>query len=175
MLALGIPGNAATALLLGGLTVYGISPGPLVFQRSGVFVYGAFAAFTLANFVMLAVEFGGLPMFVKILKVPKYLLYPIIMTMCIIGAFGSHSRIFDVYSVFIFGMLAFFFKKADIPTTPMIIGYILAPLAEANLRRALQASNGSWAVFVTRPISAAFLLIALLSLAYSLWKNSRAS
>ncbi len=173
MLALGIPGNAATALLLGGLTVYGISPGPLVFQRSGVFVYGAFAAFALANVVMLVVEYCGLSGFVKLLKVPKYVLYPIIMVMCAIGAFGGNSRIFDVQSIFLFGMIAFIFKSVKIPTTPMIIGYILAPLAEQNLRRALQASDGSWSIFFTRPISAAFLIIAVLSLVYCLWRNYR--
>ncbi|MGF6906081.1 tripartite tricarboxylate transporter permease [Fusobacterium sp. PH5-44] len=171
LLTMGIPGNTVTAIFLGGLTIHGISPGPLIFEKSGQYVYGIFIALIVANFFMLIFERMGLKVFVRLLDIPKHILLPIIMVCCVVGAYSSNSRIFDVWCVFVFGLIGLLFKKFKIPTTPLIIGFILGKMAEENLRRALQASDGSWGIFFTRPISVAFLIIAFVSVAMVLKKN----
>ena len=173
LLTMGIPGNTVTAIFLGGLTIHGISPGPLIFQKSGKFVYGIFLALIVANIFMLIFERAGLRIFVKLLDIPKHLLLPIIMVCCVVGAYSSNSRIYDVWCVLGFGLLGILFKKLKIPTTPLIIGFILGSMAEENLRRALQASAGNWSVFVTRPISLAFLLIAAFSVLMTFRKQMK--
>lgn len=173
LLTMGIPGNTVTAIFLGGLTIHGISPGPLIFQKSGKYVYGIFLALIVANVFMLIFERAGLKFFVKLLDIPKHLLLPIIMVCCVVGAYSTNSRIFDVWCVLGFGLLGILFKKLKIPTTPLIIGFILGSMAEENLRRALQASAGNWSVFVTRPISLAFLAVAFVSVAMTLKKQMK--
>ncbi len=171
LLTMGIPGNTVTAIFLGGLTIHGISPGPLIFQKSGQYVYGIFLALIVANVFMLIFERGCLKGFVKLLDIPKHLLLPIIMVCCVVGAYSSNSRIYDVWCVLAFGLLGLLFKKLKVPTTPLIIGFILGKMAEENLRRALMASAGSWLVFLTRPISLAFLVIAVVSVIFTLKRN----
>jgi putative tricarboxylic transport membrane protein len=171
LLTMGIPGNTVTAIFLGGLTIHGISPGPLIFQKTGQYVYGIFFALIIANIFMLVIERAGLKIFVKLLDIPKHILLPIIMVCCVVGAYSSNSRIYDVWCVLCFGLLGILFKKLNIPSTPLIIGFILGKMAEENLRRALQASNGSWTVFFTRPISLVFLIITILSVVMTLKKN----
>jgi len=171
LLTMGIPGNTVTAIFLGGLMIHGISPGPLIFVKSGDIMYGIFTALIVANIFMIVFETAGLKWFVRLLDIPKHLLLPVIMVLCIVGSFSSSSRIFDVWSVVAFGLIGVFFKKMGMPTTPLIIGVILGPMAEENLRRALMASGGNWFVFVTRPISAVFLGIAAVSLFMSLKRH----
>lgn len=168
LLTMGIPGNTVTAIFLGGLTIHGISPGPLIFQKSGQYVYGIFIALIIANIFMLVFEKAGLKVFVKLLDIPKHILLPIIMVCCVVGAYSSNSRIFDVWCVLVFGLIGLLFKKFKIPSTPLIIGFILGKMAEENLRRALQASEGAISVFFTRPISLVFLIVAFLSVALTL-------
>lgn len=168
LLTMGIPGNTVTAIFLGGLMIHGISPGPLIFEKSGDIMYGIFAALIVANIFMLIFEYLGLKWFVKLLDIPKHILLPIIMVLCVVGAYSTANRIFDVWSVFAFGLIGFIFNKLKIPTTPLIIGFILGSMAEVNLRRALMASGGSWSVFVTRPISLVFLLMAAASVILTL-------
>lgn len=174
LLTMGIPGNTVTAIFLGGLTIHGISPGPLIFDKSGQYVYGIFLALIVANIFMIIFERGGLRVFVKLLDIPKHILLPIIMVCCVVGGYSSNSRIFDVWCIFLFGLLGLVFKKIKVPTTPLIIGFILGSMAEENLRRALQASNGDLSVFFTRPISLAFLVIAFVSVAMTLKKSYQA-
>ncbi|GHV34883.1 C4-dicarboxylate ABC transporter permease [Synergistales bacterium] len=171
LLTMGIPGNTVTAIFLGGLIIHGISPGPLIFVKSGAIMYGIFTALIVANIFMIIFETACLRWFVKLLDIPKHLLLPIIMVLCIVGSFSAASRIFDVWCVVAFGMAGMFFKMFQIPTTPLIIGVILGPMAEENLRRALMASGGDWSVFITRPISAVFLAIAAISMFISLKKH----
>ena len=163
LLTLGIPGSTPACLLLAGLTIHGITPGPLVFTNSGVFVYGVFTATLLANFAFLIIETAGIKGFVKLLDIPKWILYPVIISMCMIGAYANNNRSFDVILVFSFGLLTYLLKKVRFNTTPFIIAYILGRLAETNLVRALSQSSGSWTPFVTRPISAVFLIASVLS------------
>lgn len=163
LITMGIPGNVATAIFLGGLTIHGISPGPLIFQKSGEYVYGIFIALLVANVFMLICERAGLPVFVKLLDIPKYYLLPVVMVCCVVGAYCANYSIFDVWCVAAFGLVGLLFKVLRVPSTPMIIGFILGSMTEENLRQALMQTGGSWSIFVTRPISLIFLLIALVS------------
>lgn len=174
LLCMGIPGNTVAAVFLGGLLVHGISPGPLIFDKSGEYVYGIYLALIVATIFMFVFERLGLPIFVKLLDIPKHILLPVIMVMCCVGAFSSDNRAFDVKCVLFFGLIGLFFKLFKLPSTPLIIGFILGPMFEENLRRSLQASHGDWSVFVIRPISCAFLIIAVVFCAYTVRGNLKA-
>ncbi len=117
---------------------------------------------------MLVLEFYGLRMFIKLLAVPKHILLPIILVLCVVGAFGLNSRIFDVWAVLLFGLLGYGFVKSGLPIAPFIIGFILGPMAETNLRRGLMLSDGNFSGFLTTPISAAFLALAAVSVSWHL-------
>ncbi len=174
LLCMGIPGNTVAAIFLGGLQVHGISPGPLIYQKSGEYVYGIYFALIVASVCMLIFERLGLPVFAKLLDIPKHILLPIIMVMCCVGAYSSNSRVFDVQCVLFFGLLGLFFKYFKIPSTPLIIGFILGSMFEENLRQALQASHGNWSIFVTRPICCAFLIIAVIFCFFTVRGNMKA-
>ncbi len=171
LITMGIPGNVATAVFLGGLTIHGISPGPLVFQKSGEYIYGIFIALLVANVFMIICERAGLRFFVKMLDIPKYILLPIVMVCCVIGAYCSNFSIFDVWYVAVFGLIGLLFKVLKVPATPMIIGFILGSMTEENLRQALMQTGGDWSIFVTRPISLIFLIVAVLSVAMTIRKQ----
>ena len=171
LLTLGIPGSTPACLLLAGLTIHGITPGPLVFQNSGIFIYGVFAATLLANIAFFVIETAGIKGFVTLLDIPKWILYPVIISMCVIGAYANNNRSFDVILVFVFGLITYLLKKVGFNTTPFIIAYILGNLAETNLIRALSQSSGSWLPFLTRPISAFFLLASVVSIALVVKKH----
>ena len=173
LITMGIPGNVATAVLLGGLTIHGISPGPLVFMKSGQYIYGIFLALIVANIFMLIAERAGLRVFIKLLDIPKYYLLPVVLVCCVIGAYCSNFSVFDVYSVFIFGLIGLLFQYLKVPATPMIIGFILGDMTETNFRQALMQTGGSWSIFVTRPISLIFLIVAALSVAMTVRKQLR--
>jgi len=171
LLCMGIPGNTVAAVFLGGLLVHGISPGPLIFDKSGQYVYGIYFALLISSIFMLIFERLGLPIFAKLLDIPKHILLPIIMVMCCVGAYSSNSRVFDVKCVLFFALLGLFFKVFKIPSTPLIIGFILGSMFEENLRQALQAGHGSWTIFVQRPICLCFLIAAVVFCTLTVRKN----
>lgn len=175
LLTLGIPGDAVTAILLGGLMIHGIQPGPMLFLTQAPLVYTIFAALFVAAFVMLVMEFYGLRIFIRLLSIPKHILLPIILVLCAIGAFGLASRVFDVWTILAFGILGYGFVKAGIPTAPFIIGFILGPMAETSFRRGLQLSRGDFTGFLTNPISASFLALAAISVIWQLYNEFRSS
>ena len=173
LLTLGIPGDAVTAILLGGLMIHGIQPGPMLFITQGPLVYTIFAALLVSAVMMLILEFFGLRIFIRLLAIPKHILLPIILVLCAVGAFGLASRIFDIWTILAFGVLGYAFVKAGIPTAPFIIGFILGPMAETNLRRGLQLSRDDFTGFLTNPISGTFLTLAALSIAWQIWAGLR--
>jgi len=168
LMTLGIPGDTVTAILLGGFMIHGIQPGPLLFISQGPLVYTIFAALILASVMMLLMEFYGLRIFIKLLEVPKHILLPIILVLCVVGAFGLSSRVFDVWTILLFGLIGYGFVKGGMPAAPFIIGFILGPMAETNLRRGLMLSDGHFMGFLTNPISASFLFLALASVGWHL-------
>ncbi len=160
LLTLGIPGDTVTAIILGGLMVHGLTPGPLLFINNGTIVYGIFVSLIIANFVMLAMEFFGLRVFAKLLRVPKHILLPIVFVLCAVGAYGLNNRVFDVWVALGFGVLGYILTKLKFPTSPMILGLILGPMAETGFRRGLQLYEGDFFQFFTRPIAVFFFLAA---------------
>ncbi|HYH02016.1 MAG TPA: tripartite tricarboxylate transporter permease, partial [Bacillota bacterium] len=170
-LTLGIPGDTVTAMLIGAFMIHGISPGPLLFINNANIVYGIFAALLVANVVMLLMEYYGLRVFVKLLRIPKYILLPVILTLCVVGAYGLNNRLFDVWSLLFFGVLGYVLEKFKYPVAPIILGFILGPMAETNLLRSMQFSNGSFMPFLTRPIALGLLVAAVISLVAVAWKN----
>jgi putative tricarboxylic transport membrane protein len=174
LLTLGIPGDAVTAVMLGGFMIHGIQPGPLLFTTQGVLVYTIFSALILSTFMMLICEFYGLRIFVKLLAVPKHILLPIILVLCVVGAFGLGNRVFDIWTILLFGLIGYGFVKFGIPQPPFIIGFILGPMAEVNLRRGLMLSDGEFTGFLTSPISGTFLILSLASIVWHIVQAYRA-
>lgn len=167
LLALGIPGDSVTALLLGGLALKGISAGPLLFTEQVELVYSIFIAMIFASLFMLLFEFYGLRIFAKLLGLPKYYMLPVIFLFCVIGAYGVHNNIFEVWTVLLFGTVGFLFHKLDIPASPFILGFIIGPLAEINLRRGLMLSKGSFLPFLQSPLALLFFCLTIVSIAFS--------
>ena len=139
-----------------------LTPGPLLFQNQADVVYGIFAAMLVCSVIMLFMEFFGLRVFIKLLSIPKYMLLPCVFVLCVIGAYALKNNMSQVIACLIFGAIGFAFKKFEVPTTPFILGFILGPLAEVNYRRGMMRSQGDFMPFLTSPISAVFLTIAVL-------------
>jgi len=171
LLALGIPGDTVTAMLLGGLTIQGISPGPLMFVQNVDIVYAIFITMIIGSIAMLFIEFYGLRGFVALLKIPKHFLLPGIFLFCVIGAFGINNRIFDVWTVLLFGTVGYLFNKTDIPASPFILGFIIGPMAEVNLRRGLMFSQGSFTPFLTSPVAVIFFIGTAITIIFSGYSN----
>jgi putative tricarboxylic transport membrane protein len=174
LLSLGIPGDAVTAMLLGGLMVHNVSPGPLIFVKSGATVYGIFVAMIIAAFAMLVIEFLGLRIFTKILRIPKNYLLPIIVVLCCVGAIGDSNRVFDVWGILLFGLIGYGLLKAKIPLTPMILGFILGPMFELNLRKMSQLFVMDPMSFAERPIAIGFFLVTIVVVFLNIRANRRA-
>lgn len=170
LLTLGIPGDAATAMMLGGLAVHGLSPGPLIFNNYGPFLYCIFIVMVLCSIAMVLLEFLGLRVFIKVLKVPKNYLLPMIIVLCAIGAFGLNSRIFDVGATLLFGIIGMVLAKLNFPLPPLILGFILGDTMEKNFRLALIASKGDYYAFLSRPISGMLIVLTILFIVYSLFR-----
>lgn len=173
LLTLGIPGDGSTAVLLGAFMINGIAPGPLLFENQPGLVYTIFSAVLIGALIMLILEFGGLRVFVKILKISPYVLLPIVLMFTTVGAYALANRTFDVVAILFFGLLGFFFYKFKVPTPPFIIGFILGGMAEENLRRGLILSNDSFLDFFAKPITAVLLVLTIAYLVYVVVKNSR--
>ncbi|MHB0775372.1 tripartite tricarboxylate transporter permease [Halomonas sp. WWR20] len=172
-LALGIPGEAATAVLLGGLMIQGITPGPMLFDNQSGTIYGIFLAYLVANIFMLLIMCLGIKLFIRVLMVPRKQLLSAILVFCFIGVYGIDGDVFNLYLMLGFGVLGYFLNRYNFGTAPVILGLILGPIAESNLRRGLQTFQGDWTPFFTRPISLTFLVIAVGLLILTLWQNQR--
>ena len=164
LLALGIPGDAITAVLIGAFMIHGISPGPLLFTTEKALVYAIFAAVIVANGAMLVLMLAGKRLFTKILRVPRHILLPLVLAVCVIGAYGNNNRMFDVYVVLLFGLIGLVLKHFSYPVAPMVMGMILGTNLEQYYRRALMFSSGSFLPFVTNPVSAVFLAVSAASI-----------
>ncbi|MEF3331413.1 tripartite tricarboxylate transporter permease [Oceanobacillus oncorhynchi] len=173
LISLGIPGDTVTAMLLGGLVLHGLQPGPMLIQNSGEIVYGIFAALIIANILMAVFLFLGMRGFVRLLSIPQAILLPIILALCVVGAFGVNNRLFDVGALFFFGIIGYLMIKAKMPLTPLVLGFILGPILETNLRRGLMLSEGNFMPFLTEPIAAGFLLLTVVSIAMKIYSNRK--
>jgi putative tricarboxylic transport membrane protein len=173
LLTLGIPGDGVTAILLGAFMIHGLQPGPFMFRSTPTLMYAIFASMIVASVLMLVISYYGMRVFIRLLNIPKNCLLPIVFILCAVGAFGVNNRIFDAWCLALFGIMGFLFNRFDIPITPLIISFVLTPIIESNLRRGLQADMGSFMPFITRPISAFFLSVAIMFLCWNIYKYYR--
>ncbi len=171
LLVLGIPGDGVTAMMLGGFLIHGLSAGPLLFVKNADVVYGIFAACVVCITIMLLVESLGIRFFVKLLKIPKYILMPCILVLCCVGAYAANSRIFDVQSTILFGIIGYLYHKLGLKTTPFILCFLVGGMVETYLRRGIMQYK-SFAAFFNRPIFDVFFFIAVAILIWSIYKES---
>ncbi len=169
MITLGIPGSPTTAILLGGMIIWGLRPGPLLFQEHPDFVWGLIGSLYIANFVTLIINLAFIPLFVKVLTMPFTILAPIIYILCLVGGYAPTQTMHDVWLMFLFGIVGYLLRKLNYPVAPAVLAIVLGPLAERSLRQSLLASHGDFTTFVTRPISGTCILIAVLLIAYPVY------
>ena len=162
MLTLGIPGSPTTAILLGGMVIWGLVPGPLLFVEQTEFVWGLIASLYAANFFAVIINVAFIPMFLWVLRMPFTILAPIIFVLCIIGGYAPTQDMHDVWLMLIFGVAGYLMRKLDYPVAPAVLAIVLGPLAEPALRQSLLIANGDMTVFFTRPISGTFMVISIL-------------
>jgi putative tricarboxylic transport membrane protein len=166
MMTLGIPGDLVTAILLGGLVIHGLQPGPMLFRNSQDVVGVVFIAYFLSNIIMFIVSFILLRFFIKLLKVSPSLLFPVILIMCVLGTFTVNNRLFDVWVLLFMGILGYLFLEMGFRLPPIILGYILSPIVEQNFRSAYISSRGNILDVFTRPLSGSLMIIAAIFLLY---------
>ncbi|TCO82013.1 TctA family transporter [Plasticicumulans lactativorans] len=164
MLTLGIPSNPVMALMIGAMIIQGIQPGPAVMTEQPTLFWGLIVSMWIGNFFLLVLNLPLIGLWVRMILVPYHLLYPAILVFCAIGVFSLNNSTFDVHLMALFGLAGYVFAKLDCEPAPLMLGFILGPMMEEYLRRALLLSKGDPSVFVTRPISAVMLLLALAGL-----------
>jgi putative tricarboxylic transport membrane protein len=174
MLTLGIPGNAVMALMIGALTIHGIQPGPQVMTERPTLFWGMVASMWIGNLMLVVINLPMVGMWVRLLRVPYRHLFPMIVIFCCIGVYSLNNAPFDVTMTAIFGVVGYWLVKHDFEPAPMLLGFVLGPLMEENLRRAMLIARGDASVFLTRPISATLLAIALFLLVLAVLPSLRA-
>jgi putative tricarboxylic transport membrane protein len=178
MITLGIPGSPTAAVMLGGLIIWGLQPGPLLFTEKPDFVWGLIASMYTGNVIGVLMVLAFVPLFAAILRIPFAILTPLIVVVCAIGAYAVHNSMLDVWYMLGFGVVGYVFKKLDYPIAPLVLALVLGDLAESALRQSLILSQGSLAIFFTRPIagaiSVAAILFFLMPLLSGAWRKIKA-
>ena len=164
LLTLGIPPNAVMALMVGAMTIHNIQPGPQVMTANPDLFWGLIASMWIGNLMLVILNLPLIGIWIKLLSVPYRWLFPSIVLFCAIGVYSTNNNTFDIWMVGIFGLIGYIFHKLGTEPAPLLLGFILGPMMEENLRRALLLSRGDWSVFVTRPLSAGLLAAAALLL-----------
>jgi putative tricarboxylic transport membrane protein len=177
LLALGIPGSGTTAVLLGGLMMWGLRPGPLLFEKNPDFVWGLIASMYIGNVMLVVLNIAFIPAFVWALRVPYTIMMPLIILLCVIGTYALNNRVFDVGTMLVFGGLGYLMKKLDYSAAALTLALVLGPLAERALRQSLIISDAGVLIFFQRPIAAVLTSLALLAVAVptvrGLWALTR--
>jgi TctA family transporter len=174
LLTLGIPPNAVMALMVGAMTIHNIQPGPQVMTSNPELFWGLIASMWLGNAMLIILNLPLIGMWIKLLSVPYRYLFPAIVLFCAIGVYSTNNNTFDVWMVAIFGFIGYLFVKLGAEPAPLLLGFILGPMMEENLRRALLLSRGDWSVLVTRPLSGGLLAAAALLLVIVLLPSVKA-
>jgi len=164
MLALGVPGSATAAVMMGGLLIWGLQPGPLLFVEQPEFVWGLIASMYVANVMAVALVLATVPLFASVLRTPFAIVGPLIVVSCLIGAYTVSSSLFDVVLALLFGVLGYVFKKLDYPVAPLVLALVLGDRAETAFRQSMILSSGSLAIFWSNGIAATLTTLALLLL-----------
>ena len=166
MITLGIPGSPTTAILLGGMIIWGLRPGPLLFSEEPDFVWGLIGSMYIANLVTVLFNLALIPVFMRVLAMPFTMLAPIIFVLCMVGVYATTDRMFDVWLMLLFGIVGYLMRKLNYPVAPAVLAIVLGPLAERSMRQSLIGSQGDFTVFIERPISLTCLLIAFALILY---------
>lgn len=160
LLTLGIPGSPTVAVIMGAFMMKGIIPGPFLFKDHPDVVWGVIASFVVGNVMLLILNLPLIPLWVKLLRIPRATLFTLILGFCVVGAYSINGQVFDVGVMCAFGVLGYAFRKLDIPLAPLILTLILGPLMEQSLRQSLEISRGDFTIFFTRPISLVLVTLA---------------
>jgi putative tricarboxylic transport membrane protein len=172
IMAFGIPGDAVTAVMLGALTIHGIQSGPLFISQNAQLAYGMFAAYILAHPIMVLILALGARWMLRVVTAPKAALFPVVLVLCVIGAYALNNTVGNVWILLAFGLLGYAMVKFGFPLAPFILGVILGDQVEINLVRAIMTDANPW-LFVTRPISGLLLAASALSFAAAVWQHRR--
>ena len=170
LLTLGIPGDSVTAVILGGLMLHGVRPGPKLFVETPDFVIGVFTAMLLATIMMLFIQFVGIKYFIKILSLPNNYLVASLLVIMMIGSFTVKYNFFDIILALVFGTVGYFLTKAEYPMAPLVLGLVLGALFEREMRTAMRMRWNDWTIFFTRPASCAIIILSVVIVIYGLLK-----
>ncbi|WP_442595480.1 tripartite tricarboxylate transporter permease [Parapusillimonas sp. JC17] len=162
LLTLGIPGNAVMALMVGAMTIHNIQPGPQVMTSHPELFWGLIVSMWIGNLMLLILNLPLIGLWIKLLKVPYRILFPAILVFCTIGVYSLNYNVFDIYMTAAFGVIGYLWSKLKCEGAPLLLGLVLGPMMEENFRRALLLARGEYATFVTRPLSASLLVLALI-------------
>jgi len=171
LLSLGIPGSGTTAVLLGALLVFGIQPGPLLFEDQPDLFWGVIISMYVGNIFLLILNLPLIPYIAKLLKIPRPLLISLVIVFCMIGVYAISFNTFDLYLLLFFGLIGFLMRLGHIPAPPFILSFILGGMMEQSLRQSLTISNGSFSIFLQSPIALVFFVIAILALVLPLFRK----
>ncbi|RUR35677.1 tripartite tricarboxylate transporter permease [Vreelandella populi] len=170
LLSLGIPGDVITAIILGAFMVHGLTPGPIMFQENLSLIYALFLGIMFSSLILLVVGNAAIKYFSLIADIPKSILFPIVLMFCVYGAYAVNNMTFDIWLMLAFGVVGYLFNRTGIPAAPFLIGFILGPMFEDNLRRSLLISNGDMSIFVRGPITWFFIAITFGSIAFAVFR-----
>ncbi|MEP3233288.1 MAG: tripartite tricarboxylate transporter permease [Hyphomicrobiales bacterium] len=173
MMTLGIPGSPTTAVLLAGMVIWGLQPGPLLFRDQPEFVWPLIGSFYISNFVAVIINLAFIPIFLWMLRMPFTILAPLIFVLSLVGTYAAYQNLFDVWLMLIFGLGAFFLRLLDYPLAPAVLAIVLGPIAEPTLRQSLLLSDGEFSIFFTRPIAGPITVIAIILIFLPLIKKIR--
>ncbi|NUB14721.1 hypothetical protein GAY28_19990, partial [Azospirillum brasilense] len=173
LLTLGIPGSAATAIMLAAMLIHGLNPGPLLFTSNATLVYTIFASMLIANLLMIVAAMGVARVFSTLMRVPPAILGAFIIVLSVVGAYGVRNNLFDVYVCLAFGIAGYVMKRTGFPPAPLVVGVILGPLCERYFLTSLANYDGNMTVFFTRPISGTILALAAAFLVWSMWPSGK--
>lgn len=171
LLALGIPGDGVTAMLIGGFEIHGLQPGPMLFRTTPDVIYAIYAAFLVTAVLVLILQFSTLRLFPRILLIPRHYLVPMLVVLTAVGAYAADFRFFDLWVMLGVGVLGFYLERFEFPLAPVVLGFVMGPLLEENLRRALLLSEGDVTSFLMRPYAAVFSIVCILVIVIGFWRQ----
>ena len=171
LLALGVPGDVVTAVILGAFMIHGLQPGPLLFEQNITTIYAIFFGIMLSSFYLLIVGKLGIKYLARIAEIPNSFLYPVVLVLCIFGAYAIGNTMFDVLVMLLMGLLGYFMLKLDMPAAPFLIAFILGPMLEDSFRQSLSLSKGDFSIFLQSGITWLFLGLTVMSLFFTIRRN----
>ena len=170
LLTLGIPPNVVLAVLYGAFLIHGILPGPLMIQEHPDVFWGLLGSMYIGNVMLLVLNLPLIPLWVQVLRIPDRVLYPLILLFCVVGAYCINNNVFDIFVMVAFGIFGYLFKKFGYEGAPLILGFVLGPMFEVNLRRSLLISQGSFSIFFTRPIALMAIGVCVVLLLFNIYQ-----